>query len=65
MYYYKRDEGEDFDLARDPEELANEYANPRYAERVAALKKRLYELKASLGDTDQYKDAKEYGPIGR
>lgn len=65
MYYYKRDEWEYFDLARDPEELSNEYANPRYAERVAALKKRLYELKASLGDTDQYKDAKEYGPIGR
>ena len=65
MYYYKRDEWEYFDLVRDPEELSNEYANPRYAERVAALKKRLYELKASLGDTDQYKDAKEYGPIGR
>ena len=65
MYYYKRDEWEYFDLVADPEEYSNEYANPAYAERVAALKARLYELKAELGDTDQFKDAHEYGPIGK
>ena len=60
MYYYKRDEWEYFDLVADPEEYRNEYANPVYAERIAALKSRLYELKAELGDTDQFKDAHEY-----
>lgn len=64
-YYYKRDEWEYFDMVRDPEELHNEYSNPEYADRIAALKKRLYELKAELGDEDQYKDAQEYGPIGK
>ena len=65
MYYYKRDEWEYFDLVADPEEWKNEYSNPAYANRIAELKARLYELKAELGDTDQFKDAKEYGPIGK
>ena len=65
MYYYKRDEWEYFDLVADPEEWKNEYSNPAYADRIAELKARLYELKAELGDTDQFKDAKEYGPIGK
>lgn len=64
MYYYKRDEWEYFNLEKDPEELDNGYSNPANAERVAALKKRLEELRTELGDNDQYKDAKEYGPIG-
>ena len=65
MYYYKRDEWEYFDLVADPEELKNGYADPRYQGRIAALKTRLFALKAELGDTDQYRDAKEYGPIGK
>ena len=63
-FYYKRGEWEYFDLAKDPEELCNGYGYPAYAGRVAELKKRLEELRAELGDTDQYKDAQEYGPIG-
>ena len=64
MFYYKRGEWEYFDLERDPEELHNGYGDARYAARIAALKKRLAELKSELGDNDQYKDAAEYGPIG-
>ena len=65
MYYYKRDEWEYFDLVKDPEEYRNEYSNPDYSGRIAELKARLYELKAELGDTDQFQNAQEYGPIGR
>ena len=60
VYYYKRGEWEYFDLKRDPEELVNEYPNPKYKARIVALTKRLYELKAELGDTDQFENAKEY-----
>lgn len=65
VYYYKRDEWEYFDIVKDPEELKNEYNNPEYRGRIEKLTKRLYELKKELGDNDQYKDAKEYGPIGK
>ena len=65
MYYYKRDEWEYFDIVKDPEEYRNEYSNPDYSGRIAELKARLYELKAELGDTDQFQNAQEYGPIGR
>ena len=65
MYYYKRGEWEYFDLEKDPEELHNGYGDSRYAARIAALKKRLAELREELGDDDRYKDAAEYGPIGR
>ena len=64
MFYYKRGEWEYFDLVKDPEELENGYSNPIYADRIAALKKRLGELRAELGDDDRYKDAREYGPVG-
>ena len=62
MFYYKRGEWEYFDLAKDPEELDNAYSNPAYAGRIAALKVRLDELRRELGDTDRYRNAKEYGP---
>ena len=65
MYYYKRGEWEYFDLEKDPEELHNGYGDSHYAARIAALKKRLAELREELGDDDRYKDAAEYGPIGR
>ena len=44
------------------EELDNAYSNPAYAGRIAALKVRLDELRRELGDTDRYRNAKEYGP---
>ena len=65
VFYYKRGEWEYFDLEKDPEEWRNEYGNPLYAGRIEALKKRLEELRAELGDDDRYKDAQEYGPVGR
>ena len=65
VFYYKRGEWEYFDLEKDPEEWRNEYGNPLYAGRIDALKKRLEELRAELGDDDRYKDAQEYGPVGR
>ena len=65
IFYYKRGEWEYFDLEKDPEEWRNEYGNPLYAGRIEALKKRLQELRAELGDDDRYKDAQEYGPVGR
>ena len=65
IFYYKRGEWEYFDLEKDPEEWRNEYGNPLYAGRIEALKKRLEELRAELGDDDRYKDAQEYGPVGR
>jgi len=60
VYYYKRDEWEYFDLARDPEELDNAYAKPENGERIAYLKRRLSALRRELDDRDQYQNAKEY-----
>jgi arylsulfatase A-like enzyme len=60
VFYYKRNEWEYFDIAKDPEELHNEYANPAYAERIAELKHRLDELREKYDDRDQYKDCREY-----
>ena len=63
VYYYKRDEWEYFDIARDPDEKRNEYGSPEYRERIEVLKKRLAALRESLGDDDRYAGAKEYGPV--
>ena len=60
VYYYKRGEWEYFDMEKDPEELVNGYGDPANAERVAALKAILAELRAKYQDEDQYKDCKEY-----
>ncbi len=60
VYYYKRDEWEYFDLAKDPEELRNAYADPARAGRVAALKEILAGLRAQYRDEDQFENCKEY-----
>ena len=60
VYYYKRDEWEYFDLAKDPEELHNGYADAANADRIAALKRLLAELRAKYQDEDQFKDCQEY-----
>ena len=60
VYYYKRDEWEYFNIEKDPEELVNGYGDPANADRVAALKQLLSDLRAKYQDEDQYKDCKEY-----
>ena len=62
IHYYKQDAWELFDLRKDPRELRNRYADPAYANVVAALKVELYRLKAAVGDCDQYWHSGEYAP---
>ncbi|MDG1872547.1 MAG: sulfatase [Mariniblastus sp.] len=42
-----------YDLEKDPQEINNVYDQPRYADEVSRLKKRLLELKAQYGDRDE------------
>ena len=60
VYYYKRDEWEYFNFKTDPDELHNGYNDPINAARIADLKAQLAVLREKYGDTDQYKDCKEY-----
>ena len=60
VYYYKRNEWEYFRTATDPDELDNCYALPSCQSRIAALKKRLAELRAELGDDDRYSNVGEW-----
>ena len=60
VYYYKRNEWEYFDMAKDPEELVNGYNDPKNARRIAALKKRLEALRKKYQDDDKYADCHEY-----
>jgi uncharacterized sulfatase len=41
-----------YDLAEDPLEMRNEYANPAYREVIARLKDELREQRRELGETD-------------
>jgi N-acetylglucosamine-6-sulfatase len=45
IHYYGVDQWELFDLEKDPQEMNSVYDDPKYAETVAAMKKRLDELK--------------------
>ena len=60
VYYYKRGEWEYFDMKKDPEELVNGYNDPANADRIAALKKLLGELREKYQDDDRYADCHEY-----
>ena len=42
-----------YDLQNDPSEMQNQYANPEYAKVVADLKRRLWETRAALNETDR------------
>ena len=42
-----------YDLEKDPREMNNVYEDPKYADVVKRLKKRLLELKKQYGDEDQ------------
>jgi arylsulfatase A-like enzyme len=50
VHYYPFDEWELFDLANDPDELVNLYADPAHVEQRDALVRRLGELEAEYGD---------------
>lgn len=41
-----------YDLQKDPLEMHNRYRDPAYADKVAALKRQLRQLRERLGDTD-------------
>jgi len=45
-------EWELYDLKKDPQELSNEYGNPKYTKVISKLKQQLLELKKELNDTD-------------
>lgn len=48
--FYQFDEWEFYDLQQDPEELTNQYNNPKYAMKIAGLKKQLDKLRESYKD---------------
>jgi arylsulfatase A-like enzyme len=50
-FYGDIDEWELYDLKKDPNEMRNEYNNPKYQERVKNLKIQLTELRIIYGDT--------------
>ena len=50
IHFYQFDEWEFYDLEADPQELRSQYENPVYAAEVAALKKRLEELRVHYAD---------------
>lgn len=56
IYFWKRDQWEMYDLARDPDELHNLYADPAQSETVAKLKAELYRLKKDVKDDDRFAD---------
>ncbi|MCH2213209.1 MAG: sulfatase [Fuerstiella sp.] len=57
IHFYQFDEWEFYDLRADPDELKNEYANPRYADIVTRLKMRLVALKK------EYRDDSDTSPL--
>jgi arylsulfatase A-like enzyme len=52
--FWKKDQWEMFDLARDPAELKNLFGDPAERETVAKLKRELDRLKKEVRDEDQY-----------
>ena len=56
IYYHRLDEWELFDLAEDPHELKNVFAQPAYNRIVNQLKSELDRLRKQLNDHDQYVD---------
>ncbi|MEI7908296.1 MAG: sulfatase [Verrucomicrobiota bacterium] len=54
IYFWKIDQWEMYDLAKDPAELHNVYQDPAQADTVAKLKTELFRLKKELKDDDQF-----------
>jgi arylsulfatase A-like enzyme len=63
IYYKKINQWELFDLASDPHELKNLYADPAYAKQVRELTDQMYRLKKELKDTDQFENALPKGGV--
>lgn len=51
-FYYDIDEWELYDLQEDPNEMSNEYDNPKYESIVTDLKNELEDLRRQYNDTD-------------
>lgn len=56
IYFWKKDQWELYDLAKDPHELHNVYNDPAYAKTRDELKAEMYRLKKELKDDDQFAD---------
>jgi arylsulfatase A-like enzyme len=56
IHFWKKDQWELYDLARDPHELHNLYGQPGQDALTASLKAELQRLKRELGDDDQLAD---------
>jgi arylsulfatase A-like enzyme len=56
IYFNKLDQWELYDLAKDPHELKNLYADTAYADRAKELKEELHRLKKELKDDDRFAD---------
>jgi arylsulfatase A-like enzyme len=54
IYFWKKNQWEMYDLARDPDELHNLYNDQAQKDTVAHLKAELYRLKKELQDDDQF-----------
>lgn len=53
IHFYRKQEWELFDLATDPDEMRNEYANPNYSETRTMLQGELERLRAQYQVTDE------------
>jgi len=62
IYFWKKDQWEMYDLAKDPQELRNAYNHEARGAAVEKLKAELYRLKKEVRDDDQY--ANEQPPAG-
>jgi arylsulfatase A-like enzyme len=56
IYFWKKDQWEMYDLAKDAEELHNLYGDPAQQEVVAKLKAEMARLKKEVKDEDQFAD---------
>jgi arylsulfatase A-like enzyme len=54
IHFWKQDQWELYDLAKDPDELHNVYADPAQQETVQKLKEELARLKREVKDEDQF-----------
>jgi arylsulfatase A-like enzyme len=54
IYFNKIDQWELYDLVKDPHEVKNLYADPKYVDTVKTLKAEMYRLKKELKDENQF-----------
>jgi arylsulfatase A-like enzyme len=56
IHYWRKDQWELYDLAKDPDEMRNVYGDPAQKQTVEKLKAELARLKQELKDEDQFSD---------